>query len=180
MPRVIGTLNHTRWECKYHIVFIPKRRKKVLYGQLRPDLGQVFRELAERKECHVEEGHLMIDHVHMLISIPPKLAVAAAMGFIKDDIRERLLAEPWARARLGARLLGLQRVEVDAGAEAPAGAGQDHHPHRVVFAQRLEGVDDVLAHLGHVGVEPLWAVEGNGGDAVFDFEDDGLVGHQGV
>ena len=77
------SLSHTKWECKYHVVFIPKCRKKVLYGQLRRELGPVFRELAERTECRVEEGHLMPDHVHMLISIPPKMSVAAVMGFIK-------------------------------------------------------------------------------------------------
>jgi putative transposase len=77
------SLSHTKWECKYHVVFIPKSRKKVLYGQLRRELGPVFRELAERTECRIEEGHLMIDHVHMLIAIPPKISVAAAMGFIK-------------------------------------------------------------------------------------------------
>ena len=77
------SLSHTKWECKYHVVFIPKCRKKVLYGQLRRELGPVFRELAERKECRVEEGHLMPDHVHMMISIPPKYAVSQVIGYIK-------------------------------------------------------------------------------------------------
>ena len=77
------SLKHSRWECKYHVVFIPKCRKKVLYQQLRRDLGPVFRELAQQKECEIVEGHLMVDHVHMLISIPPKYSVAAVMGFIK-------------------------------------------------------------------------------------------------
>ena len=77
------TLKHTKWECKYHIVFIPKCRRKVLYGQIRRDLGRVIRELAGQKECQVEEGHLMADHVHMMISIPPKYAVAQVMGYIK-------------------------------------------------------------------------------------------------
>ena len=77
------SLNHTRWECKYHVVFIPKCRRKVLYGELRRHLGTMFRKLAEQKECKVEEGHLMPDHVHMLLSIPPKYSVAQAMGYIK-------------------------------------------------------------------------------------------------
>ena len=77
------SLSHTKWYCKYHIVFIPKCRKKVLYGQLRRELGPVFRELAERTECKIEEGHLMVDHVHMMISIPPKYAVSQVVGFIK-------------------------------------------------------------------------------------------------
>ena len=80
---IYESLSHTKWECKYHVVFIPKCRKKVLYGQLRRELGPVFRELAERTECRIEEGHLMLDHVHMLISIPPKYAVADVVGYIK-------------------------------------------------------------------------------------------------
>src|ERR1700685_3395881 len=78
-----GNLNHTKWECKYHVVFIPKMRRKVLYGELRRYLGEVFRSLAVQKESRIEEGHLMPDHVHMLISIPPKFAVANVVGFIK-------------------------------------------------------------------------------------------------
>src|SRR5437879_7478207 len=66
------SLNHTKWECKYHVVFIPKYRRKALYGSLRKHLGSLFRELARHKECEIGEGHLMVDHVHMLISIPPK------------------------------------------------------------------------------------------------------------
>ena len=77
------TLKHTTWECKYHVVFIPKCRRKTLYGQLRRELGPVFRDLAEQKECAVEEGHLMPDHVHMLLSVPPKYSVSGVMGFIK-------------------------------------------------------------------------------------------------
>ncbi len=77
------TLKHTTWECKYHLVFIPKYRKKVLYGQLRRELGPVLRELVRQKESEVIEGHLMVDHVHMLVSIPPKYSVAQVMGFVK-------------------------------------------------------------------------------------------------
>ena len=77
------SLNHTKWDCKYHVVFIPKGRRKVLFGHLRRDLGEVFRRLAEQKESKIEEGHLMPDHVHMLISIPPKYAVSHVVGYIK-------------------------------------------------------------------------------------------------
>lgn len=77
------SLSHTRWECKYHIVFIPKCRRKTLYGQLRKHLGEVFRQLAAQRESRIEEGHLMPDHVHMLVSIPPKYAVSQVVGFIK-------------------------------------------------------------------------------------------------
>ena len=77
------SLNHSKRECKYHVVFIPKCRRKTLYAQLRRYLGEVFRELAEQKESRIEEGHLMPDHVHMMISIPPKYAVSQVIGFIK-------------------------------------------------------------------------------------------------
>lgn len=77
------SLSHSKWECKYHVVFIPKCRRKTLYEQLRPHLGEVFRKLASYKESRVEEGHLMPDHVHMLISIPPKYAVSQVVGYMK-------------------------------------------------------------------------------------------------
>ena len=77
------SLSHAKWECKYHVVFIPKCRRKVLYGNIRKDLGEVFRRLAEQKQCRVEEGHLCLDHVHMMISIPPKYSVAQVIGYIK-------------------------------------------------------------------------------------------------
>lgn len=77
------SLNHAKWECKYHVEFIPKCRRKVLYKELRPYLGEVFRSLTEQKECLVEEGHLMPDHVHMLLSVPPKYAVSQVVGYIK-------------------------------------------------------------------------------------------------
>ncbi|TCT19837.1 putative transposase [Thiobaca trueperi] len=77
------SLSHSKWECKYHIVFIPKCRRKVLYGQLRAHLGEVFHKLARHKESRIEEGHLLADHVHMLIAIPPKYAVSEVVGYIK-------------------------------------------------------------------------------------------------
>jgi len=77
------TLSHTKWACKYHVVFIPKYRRKALYKELRRHLGEVFRSLAQQRESRIKEGHLMADHVHMLISIPPKYSVAQVIGFIK-------------------------------------------------------------------------------------------------
>jgi putative transposase len=77
------SLNYTQWECKYHVVFIPKGRRKVVYGQIRTELGEVLRELACQKESKVEEGHLRPDHVHMLLSIPPKYAVSQVVGYLK-------------------------------------------------------------------------------------------------
>ncbi len=77
------SLSHSVWDCKYHVVFIPKCRRKTLYGELRRTLGEVFRTLAKQKESQVHEGHLMPDHVHMLIAIPPKYSVAQVVGYLK-------------------------------------------------------------------------------------------------
>ena len=79
----VESLSHTLWECKYHLVWIPKCRKKTLYGPLRKYLGSLFKDLASQRECEIIEGHLLPDHVHILISIPPKYAVAQVVGFIK-------------------------------------------------------------------------------------------------
>ncbi len=81
--REYQSLSHTRWNCKYHVVFIPKRWRKVMFGQLRKHLGAIFHELAKQKSCEIAEGHLMADHVHMCLSIPPKYAVSNVVGFIK-------------------------------------------------------------------------------------------------
>ena len=80
---VTESLNHSVWDCKYHVVFIPKYRRKVLYKELRRYLGEVFDDLAAQRERKIVEGHLMGDHVHMLISIPPKYSVSQTIGFIK-------------------------------------------------------------------------------------------------
>lgn len=77
------SLKHTKWECKYHVVWIPKYRKKSLYQGLRRYLGELLKDLAAQKECKILEGHLVSDHVHILISIPPKYSVSQAIGFIK-------------------------------------------------------------------------------------------------
>ena len=79
----VESLSHTKWECKYHIVFIPKYRKKALYGALRQQLGDLLRQLAMQRESRIEEGHLMRDHVHMLVSIPPKYSVSQMVGYLK-------------------------------------------------------------------------------------------------
>jgi REP-associated tyrosine transposase len=77
------SLNHTQWECQYHVIFIPKYRRKALYRELRRYLREVFGQLAEQKESRIEEGHLMPDQVHMMMAIPPKYAVPQVVGFIK-------------------------------------------------------------------------------------------------
>ena len=81
--RTYQSLAHTRWDCKYHIVFIPKCRKKAIFGAIRKRLGEVFHDLAKQKECEIVEGDLMSDHVHICLSVPPKYAVSNVVGFIK-------------------------------------------------------------------------------------------------
>ncbi len=83
MSETTNHLNHSAWECKYHVVFTPKYRKKLLYGLIRRELKDVFHGLSRQKDCFIEEGFLMPDHVHMLISIPPKHSVAKVIGFLK-------------------------------------------------------------------------------------------------
>lgn len=78
-----NSLNHTKWECKYHIVWIPKYRKKKLYGKIRVYIGEGIRRLARQKGCEIVEGHIMSDHIHILIEIPPKHSVSEVMGYIK-------------------------------------------------------------------------------------------------
>ena len=77
------SLSHSRWDCKYHLVFIPKCRKKALYGKIRKFLAPVFHELASQRNCKIIEGHMVQDHVHILISIPPKYSIAEVFGYIK-------------------------------------------------------------------------------------------------
>jgi putative transposase len=77
------SLAHSRWDCKYHVVFIPKYRRKAIYGEVRQMLGEILHDLARQKECRIIEGHLLADHVHMCIEIPPKHAVASVIGFLK-------------------------------------------------------------------------------------------------
>ncbi len=79
----IQCLSHTKWDCKYHVVWIPKYRRKTLFGELRSNLVEVFHELARQKESKIVEGHLQPDHIHMLISIPPKYSVAHVIGYMK-------------------------------------------------------------------------------------------------
>ena len=77
------SLSHTRWNCKYHIVFIPKYRRKEIYGKLRSDIGQIIRQLCSYKGVNIIEAHAMSDHIHMLVRIPPKIAVSNFMGYLK-------------------------------------------------------------------------------------------------
>jgi putative transposase len=83
MSDVYQSLAHSKWDCKYHVVFVPKRRRKVIFGQLGRQLGPILHALAKQKECQIVEGHLMAEHVHMCIAIPPKHQVATVIGFLK-------------------------------------------------------------------------------------------------
>ena len=83
MSELYQSLSHSKWDCTYHVVFVPKYRRKTMFGGIREFLGPVFHELARQKECRIVEGHLMPDHVHMCIEIPPKYSVASVIGFMK-------------------------------------------------------------------------------------------------
>lgn len=94
-----NSLCHTKWECKYHIVWIPKRRRKVLYGKLKGYLGEVFHKLASERECRIVEGHLCPDHVHICIEIPPKYSVSQIVGYLKGKSAIHIAREVEGRAR---------------------------------------------------------------------------------
>ena len=118
--------NHATWECKYHVVFIPKYRKKAIFGVIKKRLGDVFHELARRRESKIEEGHLMPDQVHMLISIPPKYSVAEVIGFMKGKSSIWIAQNVERKARnftghMGSRLLRL---------DGRAGRGDDQSLHQ--------------------------------------------------
>ena len=91
-------LSHSVWDCKYHVVFIPKYRQKRLYGEMRTDLRDLFHNLSQHKESRIEEGYLMPDHVHMLISIPPKYSVAHVVGYLKGK-SALFIAQKYGRRR---------------------------------------------------------------------------------
>ncbi|WP_043914920.1 IS200/IS605 family transposase [Candidatus Regiella insecticola] len=77
------SLSHSKWDCKYHLIFVRKYRKKMLYGKIRQFLGPLFHDLGKHRSCRILEGHMVQDHVHMLIAIPPKYSVAEVIGYIK-------------------------------------------------------------------------------------------------
>ena len=83
MSDLYQSLSHTTWDCKYHVVFVPKRRRNALFGSIRKAIGPLLHELARQKECVILEGHALPDHIHILISIQPKHAVASIVGFLK-------------------------------------------------------------------------------------------------
>ena len=83
MSQLYQSLSHSKWDCKYHVIFVPKYRLMVIFGEIRKFLGPIFHELARQKECRILEGHLMPDHVHMCIEIPPKYAVSSVIGYLK-------------------------------------------------------------------------------------------------
>src|SRR5215467_14172898 len=107
MKHSTENLRHTRWECKYHVVFIPKYRKRSIYGWVRRELGPIIRDLAQQKESVVKERHLMADHVHMLLSIPPKYSVSRVMGLLRARVPLRSHEGSWiGRRTLWGRTFG--------------------------------------------------------------------------
>ena len=82
-----SSLSHVRWECKYHVVIVPKYRKKSLYGGMRKQVGEILRELCRQKGVELLEGHLLSDHIHMCLSVPPKLSIAFTIGFLRARVR---------------------------------------------------------------------------------------------
>ena len=119
--------NHATWECKYHVVFIPKYRKKAIFGVIKKRLGDVFHELARRRESKIEEGHLMPDHVHMLISIPPKYSVAEVIGFMKGKSSIWIAQNVERKAQFHrAQVLGSRLLRLD----GRAGRGDDQSLHQ--------------------------------------------------
>ena len=101
--REVDSLSHVRWDCKYHVVFVPKYRKKVLYGKLRKQVGEILRQLCRQRGVDLLEGHAMPDHIHLCLAIPPKHSVSAVVGFLKGKSAVRIH-----RTLLGERrLMGL-------------------------------------------------------------------------
>ena len=87
------SLSHVRWECKYHVVIVPKYRKKVLYGKIRKGVGEIIRDLCKQKKIELIEGHLMPDHIHMCLSVPPKFSISFVIGFLKGKSAVRIHRE---------------------------------------------------------------------------------------
>src|SRR5436190_6231334 len=116
MSELYQSLSHSKWDCKYHVVFVPKRRRKVIFGQTRRHLGPIFHALARQKECQIIEGHLLPDHVHMCIAIPPKYPVASMIGeerhshgplvWQRAEFHGRALLGPWIRGVHGGFRVG--------------------------------------------------------------------------
>ena len=140
MPETYQSLSHSKWDCKYHVVFVPKRRRKAIFGQARNQLGPIFHALARQKECEIIEGHLMPDHVHMCIAIPPKHPVASVIGFLKGKSAIAYGPALWQgkelhrRTLLGARLCGIdRRVRTGAGSHVHPRAGSGGWSRRTVL-----------------------------------------------
>jgi len=135
MAQKAYSLSHTKWMCKYHIVFTPKYRRKVIYNQIRSDIGEILRKLCEYKGIEIIEGHLMPDHVHVLLAIPPKYSVASVMGYLKgeelaDDIRQARQPQVQVRQQevLGGGLLRVhRRPERGDDRQVHQGAGVPRH-----------------------------------------------------
>ena len=85
-----NSLSHVRWECKYHVVIIPKYRRKVIYGKLRDKIGPILRDLCKQKGVELLEGHALVDHIHICLSVPPRYSIAYVVGFLKGKSAIRI------------------------------------------------------------------------------------------
>ena len=143
MSEAYQSLSHSKWDCKYHVVLVPKRRRKAIFGQTRRQLGAIFHALARQKECQIIEGHLMPDHVHMCIAIPPKHPVASVIGFLKGKSAIpspgcAARAELFGRAFLGPRVRRIhRRVRTGAGPQLHPRAGCGGWSRRTILKQLL-------------------------------------------
>jgi len=158
MSDLFQSLSHSKWDCKYHVVFVPKRRRRVLFVRIRRQLGPIFHALAQQKECKIVEGHLMPDHVHMCIAIPPKYPVASVIGFLKGKSAiavarlsskernftgEHLWARGYAVSTVGFELEQVRRYIRDQ--EEADGAGQfEHYSPRRALARRQNQLGNCL------------------------------------
>ena len=103
------TLAHTKWNCKYHIVFAPKFRRQIIYGRLKTEIGKILRTLCERKEIEILEANLCADHVHMLIAIPPKYSVSQIMGYLKGK-SSLMIFDRFAQIQIWQQTFLVQRI----------------------------------------------------------------------
>ena len=135
MSELYQSLSHSKWDCKYHVVFVPKRRRKATFGQTRRQLGQIFHSLARQKECQILEGHLLPDHVHMCIAIPPKHPVASVIGSEGEECDRDCPAVWQGKEFLGRAFLGSGLCRFHG--RVRIGAGPPIHPEQ----ETADGID---------------------------------------
>ena len=170
MSEIYQRLAHSSWDCKYHVVIVPKRRRKVLFGQARRKLGEIFHALARQKECQILEGHLLPDHVHMCIAIPPKYPVASVIGFLKGKSAiamarlcgkernftgEHFWARGYAVSTVGFELEQVRKyIREQESADGNSGGFKSHRPKRAL-ARRVKSTGQPPLRRPHSPSHPL-------------------------